>query len=397
MTAAGQATAPGARSWWDPKSPYWLIRIGGFVAVTALTLSRSGNGHRAFVITVLAVGGLLLALWGVLDWQDRHATPWPAWLRVVMLSALAAVGGTGAALSPARAVVAFAIMAAIAAGNDLPSGPAAAVTAIGMLGIELGGLIFGFSATNAVGLPLVVSLLAGRNRRDARIRAAQAAALATRTKQAQAEQRLTAALEERSRIAREIHDVLAHSLSALSVQIETARSVLDDTGDVTAASDLLRRASHLADNGLSETREAIHALRADTPPPPDGLASLARNHEQHYHHPVALVATGQARPIGPDVNVALIHAAREALTNAARHAPGTAVTMNLDYSPGLVTLTIANPVQSPGPAVAADRSEGGSGSGYGLIGMRERLQLIGGTLTAGREGGQWVVRAQVPL
>ena len=95
--------------------------------------------------------------------------------------------------------------------------------------------------------------------------------------------------------------------------------------------------------------------------------------------------------------MALIHAAREALTNAARHAPGTAVTMNLDYSPGLVTLTIANPAQSRGPAVAADRSEGGSGSGYGLIGMRERLQLAGGTLTAGRDCDQWIVRAQVPL
>jgi len=399
VTAGAQAAAPGQRAWWKPPVPYWLIRVGGFAVIVPLTLARSGSGHRLFCITVLAVGGILLAVWGVLDWRDRQAMPWPAWLRVAMLGALAAAGGAGAAFSPARAAGGFAVMAAIAAGNDLPSGPAVAVTAVGVLGVEAGGLVFGFSASTAVGWPLVliVSLLAGRNRRDARIRAAQAAALATRTRQAQAEQRLAAALEERSRIAREIHDVLAHSLSALSVQIETARSVLDDTGDVTAASDLLRRASHLADNGLSETREAIHALRADTPPPPDGLASLARNHEQHYHHPVALVATGQARPIGPDVNVALIHAAREALTNAARHAPGTAVTMNLDYSPGLVTLTIANPVQSPGPAVAADRSEGGSGSGYGLIGMRERLQLIGGTLTAGREGGQWVVRAQVPL
>ena len=296
MTAAGQATAPGARSWWDPKSPYWLIRIGGFVAVTALTLSRSGNGHRAFVITVLAVGGLLLALWGVLDWQDRHATPWPAWLRVVMLSALAAVGGTGAALSPARAVVAFAIMAAIAAGNDLPSGPAAAVTAIGMLGIELGGLIFGFSATNAVGLPLVlvVSLLAGRNRRDARIRAAQAAALVTRTQQAQADQRRAAALEERTRIAREIHDVLAQSLSALGVQIEAARSVLSDTGDIGCATGLLEQASQLADAGLGETRQAIHALRADTPALPGGLASLAESRLL-----AGLGSVGRAETLGP--------------------------------------------------------------------------------------------------
>jgi signal transduction histidine kinase len=397
LTAAGQATAPGARSWWDPQGLYWLIRIGGFVAVTALTLARSGNGHRAFIITVLVAGGLLLALWGVLDWRDRQATPWPAWLRVVMLSALAAVGGTGAALSPARAVVAFAIMAAIAAGNDLPSGPAAAVTAIGVLGIELGGLIFGFSATNAVGLALVliVSLLAGRNRRDARIRAAQAAALVTRTQQAQADQRRAAALEERTRIAREIHDVLAQSLSALGVQIEAARSVLSDTGDIGRATGLLEQASQLADAGLGETRQAIHALRADTPPLPGGLASLAESHEQQCHHPVVLSVTGQARPVRPEANIALIRAAREALTNAAKHAPGAAVTMNLDYTAEHVTLTISNPAESPAPGPASGHGENSSGSGYGIAGMRERLQLTGGTLTAGWAAGQWVVRAQV--
>jgi len=399
VTAAGQAPAPGHRAWWNSQAAYWLIRVGGFAVIVPLTLARCGSGHRLLVITVLAVSGMLLALWGVLDWRDRQAMPWPAWLRVAMLGALAAAGGMAAAWSPARSVVWFAAMAAIAAGNDLPSGPAAAVTAIGVFGVEVGGLIFGFSASTAVGWPLVliVSLLAGRNRRDARIRAAQAAALVTRTRQAQSEQRRAAALEERSRIAREIHDVLAHSLSALSIQIETARSVLADTGDLAALGGLLEHASHLADDGLSETRQAIHALRADTPPLPDGLASLARSHEQHYHRPVALSVIGQARPVRPEAKVALIRAAREALTNAARHAPGTAVTMNLDYAPGLVTVTISNPARSPGPETAADRGEDGSGSGYGLAGMRERLQLTGGTLTAGPDGDRWIVRAQVPL
>jgi signal transduction histidine kinase len=395
--AATQAVS-GGRAWWNPQAAYWLIRVGGFAVIVPLTLARTGSDHRLFVIAVLAVSGMLLALWGALDWRDRRAVSWPAWLRVATLGVLAAVGGTGAALGPARSVVWFAAMAAIAAGNDLSSGPAAAVTAIGVVGVEIGGLIFGFSVSTAVGWPLVliVSLLAGRNRRDARIRAAQAAALVTRTRQAQSEQRRAAALEERSRIAREIHDVLAHSLAALGVQIETARSVLADTGDLAALSGLLEHASRLADDGLSETRQAIHALRADTPPLPGGLACLARGHEQHYHRPVALSVTGQACPVRPEANVALIRAAREALTNAARHAPGTAVTMNLDYASGQVTLTIANPAQ-PGPGVAADRGEDDSGSGYGLAGMRERLQLTGGTLTAGPDGGQWVVRAQVPL
>lgn len=374
---------------WNPQIPWWLIRLAAVAVVVPLTLARMGTGHRVFVITILSVSSALVALWAVLDWRDWRGVPWPVWLRATTLGVLAAAGGLGAALNPARSLIAFAIMAAIDAGNDLPDVPAMGVTAIGILGAEIGGLFFGFSTSTAIGLPLVlfVSLLAGRNRRDARIRIAQAAVLASRTRQAQAEQRRAAALEERSRIAREIHDVLAHSISALGIQIETARTVLADTGDITVASQILEHAGHLADSGLTETRQAIRALRADTPPLPAGLADLAASHEQHYQRPVALSVTGQVRPLRPDVSVALIRTAREALTNAARHAPGAAVTMDLDYSHGQVSLLIANP--APGTTTDAH--------GYGLVGMRERLQLTGGTLTAGRSGDQWIVKAEVPL
>jgi signal transduction histidine kinase len=374
----------------NPQIAWWLIRVAAFAVVAPVALIRVGADHRPFIISVLAVSGALVALGGVLGrgWQG---VPEPAWLRATTLGVLAAVGGLGAALSPARAVIAFPIMAAIDAGNDLPPGPATAITAIGILGVESGGLIFGLSVSNAVGLPLalVVSLLAGWNRRDARIRSAQAAALTARTRQAQSEQRRAAALEERSRIAREIHDVLAHSISALGIQIETARSVLTDTGDITLAGQILEHASHLADSGLTETRQAIRALRADTPPLPAGLADLAEGHEQHYQRPVTLSVTGQASPLRPDVTVALIQAAREALTNAARHAPDAAVTMGLDYAPEQVSLTIANPC----PVAAVGRGT----DGYGLVGMRERLQLAGGTLAAGRSGDAWIVKAEVPL
>jgi signal transduction histidine kinase len=373
--------------------------VGGFAAVAALTLTRTGGDKRLFSIAVLVASGLLIALWGLLDWRDRQEKSSPAWLRIAMLVLLAAVGGVGAAWGPARSVVAFPVMAAIAAGNELPYGPAAAVTAVGVLGIEAGGLAFGLSASTAIGLPLilVVCLLAGRNRRDNRIRTAQAAALIAQTEQTQNEQRRAAALEERSRIAREIHDVLAHSLSALGIQIETARSVLADTGDIAAASALLEQASQLADNGLSETRQAVHALRADTPPLPGGLASLADSHRQHYHCPVTLSVSGQACPIRPEANMALIRVAREALTNAARHAPGAAVSVNLGYAPGQVTLTVSNPApdSDSGPGSGSVRAEESSGGGYGLAGMRERLRLTGGSLTAGLADGQWVVRAQV--
>jgi signal transduction histidine kinase len=286
-------------------------------------------------------------------------------------------------------VVAFAIMAAIAAGNDLPSGLAAAVTAIGVLGIEVGGLIFGFSATNAVGLALVlvVSLLAGRNRRDARIRAAQAAALVTRTQQAQADQRRAAALEERTRIAREIHDVLAQSLSALGVQIEAARSVLSDTGDIGCATGLLEQASQLADAGLGETRQAIHALRADTPPLPGGIASLAESHEQQWHHPVVLSVTGQALPVRPEANIALIRAAREALTNAAKHATGAAVTSRESDVLVLIAQGLSNSEIAAALFLSANTVKTHINRVFAKTGSKTRAQAIRYALDHGLAGG----------
>jgi signal transduction histidine kinase len=201
-------------------------------------------------------------------------------------------------------------------------------------------------------------------------------------------------LSERARIAREVHDVLAHSLSALGVQIETARSVLVDRGDIPAAICLLEHAGHLADNGLSETRRVVHALRADTPPLPDALDGLADRHQRDYQRPVALSITGPPGPIRPDTTMALLLAAQEALTNAARHAPAATVTISLDYTTTEITLTVSN--QAPLCALRAASGDDSSGSGFGLVGMRERLHLAGGTLTAGRVGDEWVVRAQVP-
>ena len=379
---------------------FWAIRTAAFVVIAAVTLTRaSGATHRAFEIVVLILIGALGGLWGVLDWAGAVRRPSASWLAIVTIAALGVIGGLGGALAPARSIVSFAALAALASGSDLEFPAACAVTAAAILGVEVGGVIFGFSTTVAVGLPLVliVSLLAGRARREAGLRADQAAALVTQMRQTQREQQRAAALDERNRIAREIHDVLAHSISALGIQIGAARAVLDDTGDITAATQLLEHAQHLADDGLSETQRAIHALRTDTPPLPDSLTSLAADYQQHNAHRVELAVTGEPRPLRPDANLALIRTAREALTNAAKHAPTAPVTMTLDYGPQATTLTVTNPTpprESPRTPPSTDAN--GLGGGYGLAGMRERLLLIGGTLTAGNAAGHWTVQAHVP-
>jgi signal transduction histidine kinase len=379
------------------QTAFWFARAAAFVLVCFLTLNAGGSRHLAFEVSILAAIGVFLGFWGLIDWRSSRRASNPQWLSTVALSGLGVAGGLGSALGPANTPVAFAVVAAIGGGSNLSLGAGCAVTASGILGIEVSGLIFGFSAGTALGLPLllIAALLGGRYRQEVRIRADQAAALVTQMQQTQAEQRRSAALDERNRIAREIHDVLAHSLSALSIQIEAASAVLRDSGDVEATLKLLDYAHRLSDEGLTDSRRAIHALRTDTPPLPDGLANLVDSHNYENRSSVSLTITGEVRPLPPDANVAFLRTAQEALTNAAKHAPGAPLLMQLRYASNETILTISNTKLDSGPTQPGPEPTGISG-GYGLAGMRERLLLLGGSLAAGPTADRWTVRAQVP-
>ncbi|WP_219825723.1 sensor histidine kinase [Nonomuraea typhae] len=195
-----------------------------------------------------------------------------------------------------------------------------------------------------------------------------------------------AALDERARIARELHDVLAHSLGALRVQLEVADALLTEKRDVAAAAERVRRSLRLATDGLIEARSAVAALREDVPPLPDALAALAAQHRHDHAAAVEIRTHGPARPLAPAVEVGVLRTAREALTNAAKHAPGARVDIDLTYAAGSVLLTVDNPSSGTAPPRPA---------GFGLVGMRERLALIGGTLDAGRREGTWRVTVEV--
>jgi signal transduction histidine kinase len=205
----------------------------------------------------------------------------------------------------------------------------------------------------------------------------------------QAERKRAAALAERTRIAREIHDILAHSLGDLAIQLEVADALLTDGGDRTGALDRVRRAHRLAAAGLVETRRAVHALHSDTPPLPDALAVMVGAYRE-ADSDVSLEVTGSPRPLPAAAGLALVRAAQEALVNAHKHAAGSPVTVLLDYGPEHTLLTVRD-----GAGDAAAPGDGTSG-GLGLAGMRERLRLVGGSLTAGPLAGGWTVRAEVP-
>src|SRR5262249_5048367 len=146
----------------------------------------------------------------------------------------------------------------------------------------------------------------------------------------QAEQRRADLLDERARIAREIHDVLAHSLGALGIQIQAARSVLADRGDTATASDLLTAAQRMATEGLVGARRAINALRADTLPLDEELAKAASIYGDRYHVAISMRTDGTPRLVPPDATVALLRVAQEALVNAAKHAAGEPVRVLLE-------------------------------------------------------------------
>src|SRR5262244_3668286 len=154
-----------------------------------------------------------------------------------------------------------------------------------------------------LGLPVIVAsgLLIGRNRGAYRVQAEQAAVLLAQREELQAEQRRADLLDERARIAREIHDVLAHSLGALGIQIQAARSVLHKDPD--RAGELLAAAQQMAAEGLVETRRAVHALRADTLPLNEKLARVSGTHAQRYHVPATFDVGDSPGPLPPDATI----------------------------------------------------------------------------------------------
>ncbi|MBB5915827.1 signal transduction histidine kinase [Nocardia transvalensis] len=262
---------------------------------------------------------------------------------------------------------------------------------------------------------LLIVLLLGLYRRQYRMRVRDTELLLEQTRRAQHEHARAAALDERARIAREMHDVLAHSLGALSVQLEVAEALLSEKGDLPGALSRVRRSRRLAVDGLTEARGAVAALRSDIPPLPDAVGELADAYRRDHHLDVTCRIEGTPRPAAPAVTVSLLRATREALTNAGKHAPGRPVTVLLEFTPDHLRLSVRNPLSTSGSDGAVDgAADDGSGTGtgggaatyglggteggggYGLAGMRERIALVGGTLSAGPDEGGWVVTAEVP-
>ncbi|WP_432930572.1 histidine kinase [Microbispora sp. CA-135349] len=198
------------------------------------------------------------------------------------------------------------------------------------------------------------------------------------------------ASEERLTMAQELHDVLAHNISLIHVQASTALHLLDDRPE--QARTALTTIKQASKDVLTEMRGVLSLLRDGAPrSPTTGMAHLADLAERSGL-PVTLKMIGRERPLPAGVDRAGYRIVQEALTNVARHAPGSRVTVRVAYAPEELTVTI----EDDGSGTA--RAEAGLGGGNGIPGMRERAAALGGSLSAGpRPGGGFRVEARLPL
>jgi len=264
-----------------------------------------------------------------------------------------------------------------------------------VIGLFIAGWIDGLQLLDefiSTGVLLITAFVVGDNLRRRRQHVADLAERAERAEREQgllAEQRVTA---ERTRIARDLHDVVAHSVSVMVIQAAAARRNL--TTDPDAASETLASIESTGRQTMNELRAILGVLRTET-------ADAALDPQPSLHLidalvaaddlPVAVSVEGEVAGLPDSVSVTGYRLVQEALTNVRRHAgPVDAVTVHVHVDAGQLVIEVSDNGRGAGARPSAD--------GFGIVGMRERVAALGGTVAAGpRPGGGWRVRSVLPL
>jgi signal transduction histidine kinase len=374
----------------------------------------------------IATVALGLLTWGVFSYARQHdtgaaltaalvllgvsAVAWLAWVLVrgsvgwatgPVLIVLSLAGGALSAFAPTALV--FCGVAMLGAALVWPLRLAALVGVGGWLAMFVSVSASGATYGIAVGGLAAISAgaMIGFSRRLTVERTEQAARMEVQTARAEVERARAELLGERNHLAREIHDVLAHTLAALSLQLEAFGTVVDsEPGTSSAVREQLEKTRRLVHEGLDEARGAVQALRDDAAPLGEQLEKLAARHGADF------TTTGEVRPLSPPVVMGLYRVAQEALTNVMKHAPGARTRLDLRFAADRVSLTVDDAGAGSGSCAGHDGGpdEGAaiaflasSGGGYGLRGIAERLALLGGHVEAGPTPDGWRVAATVPL
>lgn len=212
--------------------------------------------------------------------------------------------------------------------------------------------------------------------------------------QTQAELAAHAAADERRRIAREIHDVIAHSLSITLLHLTGARHALEHGVADKAAVDALRQAEELGRQAMSDVRRTVGLLDAgnESLAPEPGVEDIAGLTDDFIRAGLKLTTeiSGPYQNVSPAAGLALYRIAQESLTNIAKHAPSSSSSLALVISAHEATLSVVNDVGDATSPPTMTR-------GRGLNGMEQRIEIFGGTVHAGPRGAGWSVRAELPL
>ena len=384
---------------WTPRRAGLLVDAGLAVAAFALSIGLLAAGDEGLTDDggQVKVAAILLTAASTLPLVARRRAP----LLVFVLTALASTALRLIAVPagpPVGPTVALFMLAAAGDGSRARQRLtlsvvavllAAHVAASGVADDRFPGaeLLFGVLVWGGV-------WLAGDR---ARLRQERMAALEERAlraeRDAERERRLAAA-EERMRIARDLHDSAGHAINVILVHAGAGR--LQAERDPAAARAAFETIEEVARETVGDIDELVRVLRdaatnGDEVEQPPGVAALEGLVERHRAAglDVTLTVSGERPPLPPGVDRGAFRIVQEALTNAARHGDGSAQ-VEVAFTPGALELAILNPVGRGGGA----RTDGG---GHGLIGMRERVALLGGGLEAAARDGRFEVRARLPL
>lgn len=354
----------------------WAVRV--LVIGVLLGGALTGGHVHGWALAGGAAGILLAAVAAWAFWRTTLAHRlWPSVALMAVLLGIA-VGGQAAGFRVPALVIWCGC--AVSSLERLPIAVAVPVTAVSLATFAaVNNDVWLTTAVTTAGLALAGYTL----RLDAEARGS-AQRLLTQERMARAAEAESAALAERARIAREIHDVLAHSLSAQLVHLEAARLLIERGADRETILERVVAARGMARDGLSETRQALSALRGEMSPLEDFLSEIVGTTGG-----AEVTVTGDRRQLSAEASQAVRRVAQEALTNVRKHAPGAKVLLTLDYGEREVTLDVRDSGGSPGELT-------GAGGGYGLLGMRERAELLGGSLRAEPDEEGFVVTLKVP-
>lgn len=377
----------------SPRHSFIIRLVGLGLVCWSVVDSRHApgtSGRGLVVLVTLVVAGACWLAW--LLWPGDHGDAVTADIYV-----MAAAGGFLTAASPSSAGSAFAFVACVSAAVRVELARAWPVGVLAALALGAGVLVYDGSAIGvlAFSLGFAGAMLASSNARQARQRAEQAELLLAQTQRSQEERLRAARLEESTRIARDIHDVLAHALAGLAIQLEATTALIENDADRDAVLARVRRAHELAREGLRETRRAVGALRdGGATAVPEAIEAVVEEYRAGGDAPARLQLRGDVAELIGDAGQTVLRVVQESVTNVRKHAPGAELSVTVDAGAEEIVVVIEDRAAAV-PVTAGSLAD--SGGGYGVQGMRERAAALGGTLNAGPTAGGWRVELRLPV